>query len=186
MTPITRSPIFLLTGPPGAGKSSVARTLLQRFPFGFHIPLDDLREWVVSGVAHPVPTWSEETTRQFTLAREGAVRLAKQYAKAGFAVVIDDIINVQDVAQLFAPALEGYPFHKIILLPPVVVAQHRNRERTNKSFDTNILAEPIRNIHQWFSDQVAPADEWATIDNSGLTIDETVDTIFSQFHLRTE
>ncbi len=186
MTTKTPAPIFLLTGPPGAGKSSIARALLQRFPFGFHIPLDDLREWVVSGVAHPVPTWSEETTRQFALAREGAEQLAKQYAKAGFAVVIDDIINVQDVAQLFTSALEGYTFHKVILLPAVDVAQQRNRERTNKTFDTHILDAPIRNIHQWFSEQETPANEWVTIDNSGLTIDETVETIFSQLQLRTK
>jgi len=174
------APIFLITGPPGAGKSSVARALLGRFPFGFHIPLDDLREWVVSGVAHPVPTWNDETTRQFTLARQGALYLAKQYADAGFAVVIDDIVNVQDVDQLFSPALEVYQFHKVILLPSVTTAIQRNQERTNKAFDTSILDEPIRNIHKWFREQAAPPNEWLAIDNSTLTIDETVDVILSK------
>jgi adenylylsulfate kinase-like enzyme len=47
--------ILLLTGLPGAGKTSVATALLQRFPFGIHIPVDDVRKWVVSGIAHPVP-----------------------------------------------------------------------------------------------------------------------------------
>lgn len=177
------APIFLITGPPGAGKSSVARELLQRFPFGFHIPMDDLREWVVSGVAHPVPTWTDETTRQFTLARRGAIQLAKQYASAGFVVVIDDIVNAQDVDQFFRPALEGYRFHTIILLPPVATSLQRNRERTNKTFDTTILDEPIRNIHSWIQEQKASPDEWLTIDNSSLTIAETINVILSRFDL---
>lgn len=175
------APIFLITGPPGAGKSSVARALLQRFPFGFHIPMDDLREWVVSGVAHPVPTWTDETTRQFTLARQGAVYLAKQYADAGFAVVIDDIVNARDVDQLFSPALEGYPFHKVILLPSVTTALQRNQQRTNKTFNTTILDEPIRNIHKWFREQDASPDAWLTIDSSHLTIEETLEVILSTF-----
>jgi chloramphenicol 3-O-phosphotransferase len=182
MTPYIPSPIFILTGPPGAGKSSIARALLQRFPFGFHIPLDDLREWVVSGVAHPVPTWTDETTRQFTLARQGAVQLARQYANAGFAVVIDDIVNLEDVAVHFSSALDGYPFHKVILLPSIAVALQRNRDRTNKTFDTNILDAPIHSIYQWFSEQVIPPDEWLVIDSSKLTIDETVERILSHFH----
>jgi chloramphenicol 3-O-phosphotransferase len=184
MPSITPSPIFLITGPPGAGKSSVAVSLLQRFPFGFHLPLDDLREWVVSGIAHPVPNWTQETTRQFDLARQGAVQLAKQYANAGFAVVIDDIVNVQDVTRHFSPALERYSFHKIILLPSITVALQRNRERTNKRFDTNVLDTPIRNIHQWFSEQVVAPKEWLILDTSDLTIDETVDRILSHFHNR--
>lgn len=181
MPSITSAPIFLITGPPGAGKSSVAVSLLQRFPFGFHLPMDDLRDWVVSGIAHPIPTWTDETTRQFNLARQGAVQLARQYANAGFAVVIDDIVNIEDVARHFSAALDGYPFHKVLLLPSIAVALQRNRDRTNKTFDTNILDAPIRSIHHWFSQQVVSAEEWLTLDNSDLTIDETVDRILSHF-----
>ncbi len=46
--------IFLISGTPGSGKSSVARALMQRFKQGVHLPVDDLRKMVVSGIAHPV------------------------------------------------------------------------------------------------------------------------------------
>ena len=69
-------PLFLITGAPGVGKSVTAAALMRRFPFGLHIPVDDLREWVVSGIAQPVPEFTEETARQFRLARSAAAQVA--------------------------------------------------------------------------------------------------------------
>ena len=54
-------PLFLITGTPGVGKSVTAAALMRRFPFGLHIPVDELREWVVSGISQPVPEFTEET-----------------------------------------------------------------------------------------------------------------------------
>ena len=53
MTPGEHGFIVLITGTPGAGKSVTAAALMRRFPFGLHIPVDDLREWVVSGISAP-------------------------------------------------------------------------------------------------------------------------------------
>jgi hypothetical protein len=69
---------------------------MQRFARGVHLPVDDLREMVVSGIAHPVPTWTEETTRQFGLARGNAVLMARRYSSVGFAVAIDDVFSHRD------------------------------------------------------------------------------------------
>ncbi len=170
-------PIFLLTGPPGAGKTSVATALLQRFPFGIHIPVDDVREWVVAGIAHPVPDWTDETSRQFCLARQAAAQTALLYHAAGFAVVIDDIIFPAEAHTLFVERLPRDKLHKVLLLPSAEVALRRNSQRTTKGFDRQVLAEPIRTLRQALAEQPFVEMGWRSIDNSGMSVDETVAAI---------
>jgi chloramphenicol 3-O-phosphotransferase len=173
---VERAPIFLLTGTPGSGKSSVAQALLQRFEFGLHLPVDDLREFVVSGISHPVPTLTEETGRQFKLARESAAMTAKLYANDGFAVVIDDVISSDDVSSIFEAALTGFNFHKILLQPRLEVALERSRTRTNKNFDPSFLEDAIKHIHAWMTAQELPKD-WLRIESTELNLEQTVDAV---------
>ena len=79
-------PVFLLTGPPAAGKTETAEALTLRFSRAVHIPVDDMLGWVVSGIAGPVPTWTGETSRQFARADRAAGKMARGEAYAGVAV----------------------------------------------------------------------------------------------------
>lgn len=82
------NPMFLLVGPPAVGKSTTSRALAARFPKSLHIPVDDLRNMVVSGIALPGADWSDDLAQQVTLARTSVVHMALTYHNAGFVVVI--------------------------------------------------------------------------------------------------
>ncbi len=169
--------IFIITGTPGSGKTSVATGLMRRFPFGLHIPVDDLREWVISGIVHPVPVWTEEAGRQFRFARQAAAQVARIYAAGGFAVAIDDVISPSEAQELFAVPLAGYALHTVLLRPALEIALERNARRTSKAFDTEVLADPIARLYRAMDVSPYIAAGWIIIDNSTLSTEETVDHI---------
>ena len=178
-----KSPIFIISGTPGSSKSSVSVALMQRFKFGLHIPIDDLREWVVSGVAQPVPKTTPESDRQFALARRSAAQLASTYAKAGFAVAIDDVIDPENAKNLIEHALSPLPVYKVLLRPQLQEALRRNAKRVNKAFDTSILIEVIERIYTEQDAKAYQDERWLIMNSGGHTIDETVDNILTHFNL---
>lgn len=170
-------PIFVITGTPGAGKTTVSTALMQRFAFGIHIPCDDLRHWVVSGIALPFLPWTAETERQFRLSRRTAVDMAIRYAEAGFTVAIDNVILEPDYAEQFAPYLARHKVFKVLLAPSLEVALERNATRTNKDFETSLLITRSRKMHAKLLAANRPQDGWQVIDSSGQRVAETVDAI---------
>lgn len=174
-------PTFLHSGTPGSGKSSVARALLQRFPLGLHLPVDDFWEFVVSGRAS-VFEWTEETTQQFALARGAAVGMARSHAEAGFAVALDDVVFPAEAEQLFAGPLQAFEVHKVLFLPRLDIALTRNAERTYKPFDTAVLVETIKNLHKMFAEQEQDfrAAGWRVLHSSEETLEETIARILNR------
>jgi len=172
--------IYLISGVPGSGKTSVAGALMRRFALGLHIPVDDLREWVVSGIAQPVPVWTGETTRQFRLAREAAAYTARLYAEAGFAVAVDDVIFPSEAQAIFVESLRPHTIARVLLRPSLEVALARNAARTNKEFDTSLLAETCRTIYRSMDEREFAAAGWIVVDSSALSVEETVDEILKR------
>ena len=171
------APIILLSGAPGAGKTTVADAVCRRFGFSIHLPTDDVREFVRSGYASPIP-WSPESERQFRIARRNVARAAADYAREGFAVVIDDVVRHAHVEQ-YESHLRGVAFTKVLLQPRLEVVLQRNRERRNKAFDTTTLTQASQSLHRLLSEECTEQAGWVIIDSSEQSPDRTAELVLA-------
>lgn len=171
--------LWLISGVPGSGKTSVADALARKYPKGVHLPMDELRQLVKSGLASPLE-WNSDTALQFEIARRNAARLSADYIANGFTVVIDDVAREADMPQ-YLPYLGGIAPRKVLLSPSIFVVHRRNAQRTNKSFDTKVLEPVATRLHGQLIAGCPPDAGWVVLDTSTQSVNDTVDTILKRF-----
>lgn len=125
-----------------------------------------------------------ESNRQFALARQSAAQFANIYARAGFAVVIDDVIDSSNAETLIERALSPLPVYKVLLRPKLQETLKRNAERMHKAFDTSVLVNVIERIYCEQNVEAYQGKNWLIMDSSNLTVDETVEGILLHFNLK--
>jgi adenylylsulfate kinase-like enzyme len=172
---MARPAIWLISGAPGAGKSAVSDALCRRFELAVHIPVDDIRDWVRSGFASPVE-WTNETGRQFALARRGAARIAADYADAGFMAIVDDVVRESDLNQ-YTDYIGEAELRKVLLSPSLETALTRNSAPLRKLFDARILEAACRSLHPLLLSENTTERGWIVVDSTTLDVEQTIDAI---------
>ena len=122
--------LLVITGPPGAGKSTVATTVADRFDKSALVHGDAFFGFLSKGAILP---WLPESNEQNTVVTEASARAAGRYADGGYAVVYDGIVGPWFL-ETFAEASGLTGLEYVILLPPVEVCLERVRTRTDHSF----------------------------------------------------
>lgn len=174
-------PLFLLIGPPAVGKSTTSRALAARFGKSIHIPVDDIRNMVVSGLVLPSADWTPELGRQVTLARESAILVALQYRQAGYAVVMDDFVDPNRLRE-YRTLLNDPHVHKFVLFPTQETAHARNFRRAGDDPGRDYIDEGIRTVYRQLHLMIADllAEGWIVLDTTGLSVEETLREILQQ------
>ena len=136
--------VIVISGPPGAGKTSVAEALIERFDRMLLVEVEDLRHMVKAGFRQP---WAgdQQTREQLELAVRNACAIARESIAMRYSVAIVDVVLPWQAAlyrELLAPLAPAAPSHLVTLLPSLEVALQRDAPRGADS-----IPDRVRVVH---------------------------------------
>jgi chloramphenicol 3-O-phosphotransferase len=139
--------LIVLTGPPGAGKTTVAAILAQRYNPCVHLHADDFWHYIRTGA---IPPYLPQSHRQNTVVITVLARAAAAYAAGGYPVIVDGIIGPWMIEH-FVAGLTPTPeeIHYLILRPDQTTTVRRAVDREPNAL-TN--PEPVLDLYRQFSD----------------------------------
>jgi predicted kinase len=164
--------VYLVSGVPGAGKSTVARLLALHFDRSAHIDVDMVyHHFTVTGLEQPNAR-TGEAERQEHLAVVNAAGLARNYVAAGYVCVLEGAVARRSQILACQQAVAPHPLHLIVLAPPAEVSEQRDAQRSGKH-----VTEFFRHLRPMIDSELAGLGFW--IDNSQQTPLETVKTVLA-------
>lgn len=162
--------VLLITGLQAAGKSTIAQGVAERLPRSVHLRGDSFRRMVVGGREEMSATPSDEALRQLRLRYRLTAQTADAYFAEGFAVVAQDVILGEHLAEL-VEQIRSRPLFVVVLAPSPEAIAKREAGRGKTAYESWAIAELNKVLHE----QTPRIGLW--LDTSEQTPEETVEEI---------
>lgn len=168
--------VFILSGSPGSGKTTVARLLAAKYERSVHLHTDDFWHMIAKGAIPPYLPESDEQNQAVVAAIAAA---ASEYARGGFAVIVDGVLGPWMLHHFrrTAPQSGQVAVHYAVLRPDRETALERAQQRTEPG--ALLDAAPILDL--W--DQFAELRELSghAVDSTSHSAAATADLVFREF-----
>lgn len=170
---------LLITGTPGAGKTTVSQLVAERLPRAARVDGDVFGIMLVSGGANMLDEegrWNPgpEGQDQLRLRMINLCSVADNFAEAGFTPVADSVVETREELRFIAGRLRARPLMLVVLCPPLEVARHRNATRAVETRVDYDFAPLARNQRRELGDM----GWW--LDSGEQTAEETADLIVAE------
>lgn len=167
MTP----PLYIITGAMAAGKSTVAKALVQRFDKSAHVGGDAFLRMIAKGGAVMGPVLDSEAVSQLHLRQDIAMDAVRRFVGAGFATVYQDILIGEDFVRV-TTALADLAPRIVVLNPSVETLAERDAARHKTGYSAQFLPDVLADALQ-----AQTPREGLWLDTSRMSVEDVVEAI---------
>jgi predicted kinase len=165
--------VVVLSGPPGAGKSTIAGLLARHFELAVELHGDDFWGCIKRGWIAP---WLAASRRQNEVVMDVVATAAAGYAAGGYQVICDALVGPWFLGPFrAAAAARGVPLHYAVLRPDAATALQRAAGRAGPRALTD--PGPVALLHAQFAELGELESHVA--DSTALSVPDTVRAVLA-------
>jgi predicted kinase len=119
----------IVTGMPGAGKSTVSTLAARMLPRAARVKGDDVNEMILAGRVAFNGEPADEAARQDDLCNRNMCSLANNFIDFGFVVFMDTVVADREELDCLRALLAPRPTRLVVLAPGIDTCRQRNATR---------------------------------------------------------
>jgi len=162
----------IVSGMPGAGKSTVTALAARLLPRAARVNGDDVNQMILSGGVWFLGTPRDEALRQYELCKRNMCALANNFVDFGFVALMDTVVQDRAMLDLLLALMSPRPVRLVILAPGAEVCRYRNASRDS---DERFEFDGYEHLEADMKKDLGDIGWW--FDTSALTPEETAEQL---------